>query len=272
MAGVERKTPRELAVMREAGRILALTLAAMRQEARPGVTTRQLDQVAEAVIAAHPGARPAFKGYPGPYPYPYATTISVNDQLVHGLPGQRVLREGDLVKLDCGVWYQGFYADAALTVGIGALTPTAQRLLDVTAQALSLGIAQAQVGQRIGHISAAIEAHIRASGYYPAAEYTGHGIGRQMHEDPEVPNEGRAGRGFPLKAGMTLAIEPMVIVGTPHTRTLADQWTVASQDGSLTAHFEHTVAITEAGPVILTALDADPLTPVVDKAINTRYN
>ncbi len=258
--------------MRQAGRILALALEAMRNQVRPGLTTLQLNEVAEAVIAAHVGARPAFKGYPGPYPYPFATTISVNDQLVHGLPGKRILREGDLVKLDCGVWFQGFYADAALTVGVGALTPTTQRLLDVTAQALHLGIAQAQVGQRVGHISAAIEAHIRAHGYHPADDYTGHGIGRQMHEEPEVPNVGKAGRGFPLRAGMTLAIEPMVIAGTPHTRTLSDQWTVVSQDGSLTAHFEHTIAVTENGPIILTILDDDPTLPVMDKVDNTRYN
>lgn len=254
VAGVERKTPRELDVMRQAGHILALALAAMREQAQPGITTQKLDQVAERVIAAHSGARPAFKGYPGPYPYPFATTISVNDQMVHGLPGNRVLRDGDLVKLDCGVWYQGFYADAAVTVGVGVLSTVAQHVLDVTAQALRLGIAQAQVGQRVGHISAAIEAHIRAHGYHPAAEYTGHGIGRHMHEDPEIPNVGKPGRGFPLRPGLVLAIEPMVIVGTPHTRTLADQWTVASQDGSLTAHFEHTVAVTEAGPVIFTEL------------------
>lgn len=252
-SGVERKSERELALMREAGKIAALTLAEMRERLRPGVATRQLDHVAEQVIAKHK-ARPAFKGYPGPYPYPFVTTISINEQLVHGLPGSRVIREGDLVKLDCGVLYQGFYADNAVSVGVGRCSPEAQRLLEVTEKALYLGLEQARVGHRVGDISAAIQQFVEGHGYCLAREYTGHGVGRHMHEDPEVPNIGRPGTGRKLLPGLVMAIEPMVIVGTSETETLDDAWTVVSEDGSLTAHFEHTVAIRDGEPEILTKL------------------
>jgi methionyl aminopeptidase len=249
--GVERKSERELTLMRTAGRIAALTLVEIREKLKPGVTTRQLDRIAERVIAQHK-AKPAFKGYPGPYPYPFVTTISINEQLVHGLPGPRVICEGDLVKLDCGVLYQGFYADNAVSVGVGSCSTEAQQLLAVTERALALGIEQALPGGRIGDISAVIQRYVEAQGFHLARDYTGHGIGRHMHEDPEVPNRGREGTGRKLLAGMTLAIEPMVIAGTGETVTLSDEWTTASADGSLTAHFEHTVAVMEGEPEILT--------------------
>jgi methionyl aminopeptidase len=250
-AGIERKSARELDLMRQAGKILAVVLDETRAHIRPGVTTRQLDTVAEKVIAQH-RARPAFKGYPGPYPFPCATTISINEQLVHGIPGPRVIREGDLVSVDCGVVFDGFYADAAFSVGVGKCSPEVERLLAVTAQALEAGIDQMRPGKHTGDVSAAIQQWVESQGYHVVREYTSHGIGRNMHEDPSVPNYGKAGRGPALYPGITIAIEPMVLVGTSATRTLPDQWTVVSEDGSLTAHFEHTVAVTEGEPEVLT--------------------
>lgn len=247
------KSPEEIAIMREAGRINALALEAVRQAIRPGVTTAELDAIAEEVIRRH-GGQPAFKGYPGPYPYPATITVSVNDEMVHGIPGPRKLREGDIVSVDCGTIYKGFVADSAFTVGVGEISPEAKRLIEVTEQALYAGIAQMRPGRRIGDVSAAIQHYVESRGYYVTREYTGHGVGRQMHEGPMVPNYGTPGRGMVLRPGMTIALEPMVLVGTPKTRVLDDQWTVASADGSLTAHFEHTVAVTEGEPLILTAL------------------
>lgn len=248
------KSPEEIAVMRQAGRINALALDAVRRAIRPGVTTAALDAIAEEVIRSH-GGKPAFKGYPGPYPYPATITASINDELVHGIPSpKRVLREGDIVSIDCGTIYQGFVADSAFTVGVGEISPEAQRLLEVTEQALYAGIAQMRPGRRVGDVSAAIQHYVESRGYYVTREYTGHGVGREMHEGPMVPNYGTPGRGLVLRPGMTLALEPMVLVGTPKTRVLKDQWTVASADGSLTAHFEHSVAVTEGEPLILTVL------------------
>lgn len=237
--------------MRAAGQIAAQALAAMRAELRPGITTRQLNAIAEKEIARHK-AQPAFKGYPGPYPYPFVTTISINEQLVHGLPGPRAIREGDLVSLDCGVLYQGYYADTAISVGVGRCSAEVERLLAVTEQALAVGVEHLRPGHRIGDVSAAIQAHVEGHGYCLAQDYTGHGVGRAMHEPPDLPNIGRAGTGRLLRPGMVLAVEPMVIVGTPETLVQPDQWTVVSADGSLAAHFEHTVAITEGAPEILT--------------------
>lgn len=251
--GVELKSARELAVMRRAGRIAALALAEMQDKLKPGITGRQLDAIAEKVIVKHK-ARPAFKGYPGPYPYPFSTTISINEQLVHSLPTKRELREGDLVTLDCGVLFDGFYADAAVSVGVGRCSPEVERLLAVTEQALYRGIAQARPGQRVGDVSAAIQQYVEAHGYRLTREYTGHGIGRHMHEDPEVPNFGQAGTGRLWRPGMVVAIEPMVLVGTTETLTQPDEWTVVSADGSLTCHFEQTVAVTDSEPEILTEL------------------
>jgi methionyl aminopeptidase len=250
-AGVERKSERELAIMRAAGEINARALAEMAAAVRPGVATRHLDALAERVILKH-GAVPAFKGYPGPYPYPFATTISVNDELVHGLPGPRVLREGDLVKLDCGTLFNGFYADSALTVAAGEPSPLARKLMAATEGALHAGIALMRPGQRTGDVSAAMQAHVENAGFRMVRLYTSHGIGRNMHEDPEVRYYVKPGTGHALRPGMTLALEPMVLVGTAETRVLADQWTVVSADGSLTAHYEHTVAVTEGEPEILT--------------------
>ncbi len=250
-SGVERKSARELSIMRAAGRINALALAEMAAAIRPGVTTQQLNALAERVILQHE-AVPAFKGYPGPYPYPHATTISVNEALVHGIPGPRALRAGDLVSLDCGTLFQGFYADSAVTVAVGPASPVGQKLLEVTEKALHIGIAEMRSGRRTGDVTAAMQTFVESHGFYMVRDYTSHGIGRRMHEDPEVRYYVRPGTGTTLRPGMTIALEPMVIVGTAETRTLGDQWTVVSADGSLTAHFEHTVAVTDGEPEILT--------------------
>jgi methionyl aminopeptidase len=252
-AGVERKSARELDLMRQAGRVNALALAEMRAAVRPGVTTRQLDAIAERVIVKH-RAVPAFKGYPGPYPFPFATTVSVNEELVHGLPGPRILRDGDVVSLDCGTLFQGFYADSALTVIVGQGSDLARRLVAVTEQALAIGVAEMRPGRRTGDVSAAMQSYVESHGFHMVRQYTSHGIGRQMHEDPEVRYHVRPGTGTLLRPGVTIAVEPMVLVGTAETKVLADQWTVVSADGSLTAHFEHTVAVTEGEPEILTLL------------------
>jgi len=246
--------------MRQAGRINAEALAAMAAAVRPGITTQQLDQIAERVIVSRNGV-PAFKGYPGPYPYPFATTVSVNDELVHGLPGPRGLREGDVVSLDCGTLFQGFYADAALTVGAGVLSPLAARLVEITAQALYVGIRLMRPGQRTGDVAAAMQSYVEDHGFRMVRDYTSHGIGRQMHEDPEVRYYVKPGTGTPLQPGMTIALEPMVLVGTDETVVRPDQWTVVSANGSLTAHFEHTVAVTEGEPEILTLAGRDETQP-----------
>ncbi|NLE50179.1 MAG: type I methionyl aminopeptidase [Chloroflexi bacterium] len=258
------KTPEELMVMREAGRITALALHAMREAVQPGITTDALDKIAAEVIRQH-GATAAFLGYPpgSPHPFPATATISVNDELVHGIPrGDRVLQEGDIVSLDCGAVYNGYVGDSALTVGVGTISPEAQRLLDVTQTALQIGIDKARAGNLTSDISRAVQAYIESQGYSVVREYTGHGVGRTMHEEPQVPNWWPAGRprmrgwqSVRLEPGITFAIEPMVNVGRPETKLLDDHWTVVTRDGSLCAHFEHTVAITPDGPpLILTAL------------------
>jgi methionyl aminopeptidase len=247
------KNSNEIAILREAGRINAMALAAVREIIRPGVATADLDAAAAEVIRKH-SAKPAFLGVPGAYPYPATTTISINEELVHGIPGKRRLKEGDVVSVDCGTIYEGFVGDSAFTTGVGEISPEARQLIEVTDQALVLGIEQLRAGNRVGDVGAAIQAYVEGQGYHLTREYTGHGVGRAMWEGPQVPNYGVAGRGTPLRVGMTIALEPMVLVGTPHTRVMPDQWTVASADGSLTAHCEHSVAITENGPVILTAL------------------
>lgn len=247
------KSSQELAIMREAGRINARALAAVRSLIRPGVTTAELDAAAEEVIRKH-GATPTFKGYPGPYPFPATICASLNEELVHGIPSKRKLKSGDIISIDCGSTFEGFVGDAAITVGVGEVAPEALRLIDVTEQALYEGIRHMRAGNRIGDVSAAIQKLVEGHGYHVTREYTGHGVGREMHEGPQVPNYGVAGRGQVLRPGMTIALEPMVLVGTHRTRVLPDQWGVASADGSLCAHWEHSVAITEDEPFILTAL------------------
>ena len=237
--------------MKTAGRVNALALEAVRKLIRPGIATIDLDAAAEEVIRSF-GGIPLFKGYPGPYPFPSTLCISINEELVHGFPGKRKLREGDIVSIDCGTLLEGFVGDAAYTVGVGEISSQARRLLEVTEQALNEGIAKMVSGNRSGDVSSAIQRYVEGQGYFVTREYTGHGVGRQMHEGPQVPNYGTQGRGVLLRPGMTIALEPMVLIGTPKTRVLPDQWTVVSADGSLTAHFEHSVAVTEGDPLILT--------------------
>jgi methionyl aminopeptidase len=245
------KSQHELSLMREAGRVNALALVAVRDQVHPGVTTAELDAAAEEVIRKH-GGKPVFKGYPGPYPYPATLTVSVNEELVHGIPGKRKLKEGDIVSVDCGTLLEGFVGDSAFTMGVGEIAPEAQRLLDVTEKSLYQGIAKMKAGNRVGDVSHAVQEYAESHGYFLTREYTGHGVGREMHEGPQVPNYGTPGRGMLLRPGLTIALEPMVLIGTARTRVLADEWTVVSADGSLTAHFEHTVAVTEGDPLILT--------------------
>ena len=245
------KSPAELQIMREAGRINATVLATAKELLQPGVSTADLNAAAEEVLRKH-GCVSPFKGYGHP-PFPSSITVSINQELVHGIPSKkRKLKAGDIVSIDCGTIFEGMVADSALTAGVGELSPEAQKLLDITEGALQAGIEKMCVGNRTGDVSAAIQNYVESRGYYLTREYTGHGVGRQMHEGPQVPNYGKPGTGMPLKTGMTIALEPMVLVGTAETRVLPDQWTVVSADGSLTAHFEHSVAVTEGEPLILT--------------------
>jgi len=245
------KNAQELSLMNEAGRLNAFVLQKVREMIRPGITTAEINEVAEAMIREH-GGEPVFLGYPGPYPYPATLCISINEELVHGIPGQRKLKEGDIVSVDCGTRLNGFVGDAAFTVGVGKISETAQKLLRVTEEALNKGIEKMRPGNRTGDVSSSIQQHVEYNGYYVTRVYTGHGVGMQMHEGPQVPNYGNPGKGVLLRSGMTIALEPMVLVGTAQTKVLPDKWTVVSADGSLTAHFEHSVAITDDGPVILT--------------------
>jgi len=263
--GVVVKSQRELEIMRQAGRINALALAACVAAVEPGVTTAELDAVAADVLRQN-HAEPAFMDYPGAYPYPAVTTISINEELVHGIPGGRRLKDGDIVSIDCGSIVDGFVGDSALTVGVGQISDEAQHLLDVTRESLFVGIGEMQPGNHTGDVSAAIQDYIESHGLEVVREYTGHGVGRDMHELPQVPNYGNPGTGLALRPGITIAIEPMVLTGRPETRVMQDQWTVSSRDGHLTAHFEHSVAVTEDGPWILTALgdaDLDAVDPIL---------
>lgn len=251
--GIILKSAAEIDAMRSAGRLNAQALAAVRAAVRPGVTTGELDALAEEIIRKG-GGKPIFKGYPGPTPYPASICASVNEELVHGIPSKRKLKEGDILSVDCGTLLDGFVGDAAFTVGVGEISPVAQKLLEITEQALYEGIRQMRPGNHTGDVSAAIQRFVESRGMHLTREYTGHGVGRSMHEAPQVPNYGTPGRGPVLRPGMTIALEPMVLVGTPKTRVLGDQWTVVSADGSLTAHFEHSVAVSEDEPVILTLI------------------
>ena len=246
------KSKQEIEVMREAGRINAKALQAVKDAIRPGVTTKELDEIAETVIRDH-DAKPAFLGYPGPTPYPGTINSCINEEMVHAIPSKKiVIREGDLVSIDCGTVFEGFVADSAFSVGVGKVSEDVQKLLDVTNKALEIGIDKMRAGNRVGDISSAIQQYVESFGYHVPREYTGHGVGRQMHEGPQVPNYGLPGRGMVLRPGLTIALEPMVLVGTHRTKVLADRWTVASEDGSLTCHAEHSVAVTDGDPYILT--------------------
>ena len=249
------KSKEELDKMRQAGRIVAEVLAQMQERAAPGVTTGDLDALAEETIRRH-GAIPSFKGYPPGSPHPFPATIcsSVNEELVHGIPGDRVLKEGDIISVDVGAIHEGYHGDAAVTIPVGEINPATERLLEVTQGALYAGIAQACAGKRSGDISAAIQRYVESRGFNVVREYTGHGIGRQMHEDPQVPNHGKAGRGVLLRSGMTIALEPMVLSADYHVRVLDDRWTVVSVDGQINAHFEHTILIQDGEAEILTRL------------------
>ena len=247
------KTPYELDIMREAGRINAESLAAAVAMIKPGVTTAELNAAFEAVQKKYDVYSP-FKNYPGPYPYPASICTSINDELVHGIPSNRKLKDGDIISIDCGTVYQGFVGDMAVTVAVGDVSKETLRLMDVTKKALEIAISNMVPGNTIGDIGYAVETFVEESGFYITRTYTGHGVGRKMHEGPQVPNYGRPGKGMRLREGMTIALEPMVLVGTSATIVKDDDWTVASADGSMTAHYEHTVAVTPDGPRILTEL------------------
>jgi len=243
----------ELQIMREAGRINAEALAAAVALIEPGVTTAALNEAFEAVHKKYDVYSP-FKNYPGPYPYPASICTSINDELVHGIPGKRKLTDGDIISIDCGTVYQGFVGDMAVTVAVGEVSDQVKRLIQVTKQALDIAISKMVPGNTIGDIGYAVQTYVEEQDFFITRTYTGHGVGRKMHEAPQVPNYGKPGRGLRLREGMTIALEPMVLAGTPSTIVKDDEWTVTSADGSYTAHFEHTVAITADGPQILTVL------------------
>jgi methionyl aminopeptidase len=245
------KSSREIEIMARAGRIVAGTLALMRDIVRPGMTTEDLDAAAEAFIRSHPGAVPSFKGL---YGFPKTLCTSIDEEIVHGIPSsRRVLSEGSIVSVDVGVQLDGLHADSATTIAVGRVAPPAVRLMEVTRESLAAAITQARVGNHVGDIGHAVQEVAEGAGFGVVRELVGHGIGTRFHEEPQVPNYGSPRRGPRLLEGMTLAIEPMITMGSPATRTLGDKWTVVTADGSLSAHFEHTVAITANGPLILTA-------------------
>jgi len=246
--GIIIKSDREIAVMRQAGKIAATILGILSKQVRPGMKTKELDIIAGRELEKL-GAKPSFKGYRG---FPANLCVSVNDEIVHGIPGERVLNEGDIVSLDFGAIFNGFQGDAAVTIGVGEISPQARQLLETTQAVLKAGIVAAYPGARLGDISAAIQNCAESRGYSVVREYTGHGIGREMHEEPQIPNFGQPGTGPVLTKGMTLALEPMVNIGDWRTRLDSNHWTVFTADGSLSAHFEHTIAITEAEPEVLT--------------------
>lgn len=243
-----RKSPDEIERIAEAGRVLRACLDRLAQAALPGVSTKELDSLAESFILSQ-GGRPTFKGYQG---YPASICASLNNVVVHGIPGATKLKEGDILGIDVGVTLNDYVADAAITVGVGAVSVEAQALLDATRKSLDLGIEQCRIGNRVGDISHAVQSYVESRGYSVVRSLVGHGVGHQMHEDPQVPNFGLPGRGPRLLEGMVLAIEPMVNMGRPEVEVGPDRWAVYTKDGSLSAHFEHTVAITAEGPRVLT--------------------
>lgn len=248
------KSDKEIAIMRQAGKIVAEVLRIISENVKTGMPTKELDNIAEKELKRL-GAKSSFKGYRG---FPANLCVSINDEIVHGIPGERVMKEGDIVSLDFGVIYNGFQSDAAMTVAVGEVSPEARRLIDTTRESLESGIAAARAGATLGDVSAAIQDYAESRGYSVVREYTGHGIGRDMHEDPQIPNCTeppyglKPGTGPVLKKGMTLALEPMLITGDWHTRLAGDRWTVLTADGGLSAHFEHTIAINDIEPEVLT--------------------
>ncbi|HWL11428.1 MAG TPA: type I methionyl aminopeptidase [Ureibacillus sp.] len=242
------KTQRELDIMREAGRIVALTHKELKKHVKPGITTKELDAIADKFIRAN-DAIPSFKGYNG---FRGSICASVNEELVHGIPGDRVLNEGDIISIDIGANYNGYHGDSAWTYAVGKISDEAQKLLDVTEQSLFKGLEEAKAGVRLSNISHAIQTFVEQHGFSVVREYVGHGVGQELHEDPQIPHYGPPNKGPRLKPGMVLAIEPMVNAGTRYVKTLADDWTVVTVDGKYCAHFEHTIAITANGFEILT--------------------
>ncbi|MHB9032725.1 MAG: type I methionyl aminopeptidase [Anaerolineae bacterium] len=253
--GIILKSQSELELLRQAGHINALALWEMAKAVRPGVTTLELDAIASKVLRKN-GAKSAFLHYPNrefpDYPYPAVINASINAELVHGIPSKRRLKEGDIISLDCGAVYEGYVGDSAITLPVGRISDQAHKLLEVTAEALRIGIAACRAGSHLGDISHAIQTYVEGQGYNVAREYTGHGVGRSMHEEPDVPNWGQPDRGPRLLPGMVFALEPMVMVGSYELYTKNNHWTVATADGRLCAHFEHTIAVTEDEPLILT--------------------
>jgi methionyl aminopeptidase len=245
------KLPAEIEQARASNLIVAEVLSKLREKVKPGVRTRELDKFAEEITEKR-GAKPAFKGYRG---YPHSLCTSINEVVVHGMPSERILVEGDIIGLDFGVYYRGFFGDATITLPVGKVTQKASRLIQVTEQSLYTGIAQVKDGNRLGDISAAVQAKVEAAGFSIVRDFVGHGVGKSLHEDPQIPNFGKKGRGIELKSGMILAIEPMVNEGSYKVKILPDGWTVVTEDGSLSAHFEHSVAITDNGPDILSKLN-----------------
>lgn len=242
------KTSREIEIMREAGRIVARTHEELKKQLVPGITTRELDEIAERFIRSF-DAIPSFKGYSG---FPGSICVSVNEELVHGIPGNRVLHEGDIISIDIGAKYNGYHGDSAWTYPVGKIDEESARLLDVTEQSLYIGLKEAKQGVRLSNISNSIQTYVEANGFSIVREYVGHGIGQDLHEDPQIPHYGPPNKGPILKPGMVLCVEPMVNAGSRYVKTLADDWTVVTTDGKRCAHFEHTIVITETGYDILT--------------------
>jgi len=244
------KSDEEVKIMREAGRVVGQTLQLLTEAVRPGLVVKELDKIVRKEYARR-GVIPTFLGYAEP-PYPATVCVSINEDLVHGIPGSRVIKEGDIVSIDLGATYKGFVGDSAVTIGVGKIAPEAQRLIDVTRESLCRGIKAARPGVRLGVVSNTIGEYIESEGYGVVREYVGHGVGREMHEEPQIPNFGPPDRGPVLRKGMVLALEPMVTVGDWRTKKQADGWTVSTLDGSLCAHFEHTIAITDGEAEVLT--------------------
>ena len=244
------KNNKEIALMREAGKLVGETLLLIEEKVRPGITTAELDRIAEEFITKH-GAKPSFKGL---YGFPASLCISVNEQVVHGIPGGYILKDGDIISVDCGVQAKGFHGDAARTFAVGNISEEAKKLIDVTEKSFFKGIEYAKVGNRLTDISHGIQSYVEANGFSVVRDFVGHGIGRVVHEDPDIPNFGKPGRGPKLAVGMALAIEPMVNIGNYKVKTLKDNWTVVTSDGSLSAHYENTIVILPDGPEILTLI------------------